>query len=513
MFILTSVRWLRNTRIHSAPPATVSSILEKMITAADAISCRSCRDTHGCKDAEDDAWISRLWAERESLSAHYGQLFRRLVHIFETSYRRDVLVGDQDRIRYWLHWCLETAHWEGTCEVEGCPWLAHSCRTWDSDYRECPLFIKGKGNVAGPSSAILSVQQDGGPETNLTQTPDPVASPERSPEDTRLQDPDTTIIEPSVMSGSTEDRDVSSSQPLESGDAHDAFTSIHSPGTVSDTFASAFQTSRSTPDPTPVAGTDPLALPAGHANNVAVSMSPSPGRPSAADEVLPSDSHVAENPSRDAGKSRMEYRDASCGDAAGTVAGANAVLSAADALLVRQHDTAPFATTTTEAGGAGGSGAARGTSNQVDTPEAIVSYPNISIPPPVPSRPRAKSTFDPQPPASLGGPLLDPTGPSSAKVRSPAITTTSYSHLEHGSSQGSLTSPVVAVDDPSRGGPLEVQYAERLREESSGRPASSLFQGVRAVSGRGSEEFELAVRDGHTGEDSGQDGRARAEGG
>ena len=48
-------------------------------------------------------------------------------------------------------------------------------------------------------------------------------------------------------------------------------------------------------------------------------------------------------------------------------------------------------------------------------------------------------------------------------------------------------------------------------EEDPRRSASSLFEGVRAVSRQGSEEFELAAREGHTGEDSGQDGQARAE--
>ena len=61
IFVLTSVQWLCSTHIPSAPPATVSSILEKMITAAEAISCRSRRDTHGCRDAEDEAWIRQLW--------------------------------------------------------------------------------------------------------------------------------------------------------------------------------------------------------------------------------------------------------------------------------------------------------------------------------------------------------------------------------------------------------------------------------------------------------------------
>ena len=511
MFILTSVRWVGDTQISSAPPAIVSSILEKMIAAAEAISCRSRRDTYGCKDAKDEEWIDQLWREDGTLSESYGQLFRRLVHTFDTSYHRDVLVGDQDVIWQRLHECLERAHRGRKCEVEGCPWITHACDgRLGSDYRECPLFVKGEGNATGPSSAILSLQRDGGPEANLTQTPDPAASPERSAEHTRLRDPDTTIIELNVMSGSTEDTDASSSQPVKSDDAHNASTSIHSPGTVSDTFAAAFQVSRSTPpDPTPVAGADPHALSVDPADSIAVCISPPPGRPSASEEVVPSDSPVPESPSRDADESRMEDRDASCGDVADQRAVGDSVSSAADDLPV------PLAATATETGGAGASGAARGTSNQVDTPEAVVSYPTIPTPLLVSSKPRPTSTLGSQPPTSLGtgGPLLDPTGPSSVEVRSPAITTVSRGHPERESSQGSFTSRVATIDEPSQGGHLEVQDAGRLREESSGRPASSLFQGVRAVSRRSSEEFELAVREGHTGEGSGQDGQARMEGG
>ena len=332
MFILTSVRWLGNTDIRSAPPATVSSILEKMITAAEAISCRSCRDTHGCGNAEDEAWFDWLRWNNESLSARYGQLFRRLLHIFETSYRRDVLVGDQDRIRRMLHGCLERAHKERPCEVEGCPWISHLCGgSW-----ECPLLAKGEGNTAGLSSAVLSPQRGGSPEVNVAHTPDLAGSRERPPESTRSQSADVSIVQPSPIPGSTEDRSVSSSQPMASDDAHDASTSIHSPGTASDTSAAAFHAPQSTAShPSPVVDVAPHALPV---DSVAVPISPSPDLP-AADEVSPSDSHGPESPSRDAGGPRIEDQGVACGDVADPMVGADAVLSAANALSMQQHET------------------------------------------------------------------------------------------------------------------------------------------------------------------------------
>ena len=427
MFILTSVRWLRNTRIHSAPPATVSSILEKMITAADAIWCRSRRDTHRCKDAEDEAWIRQLWHQDGPLLASYGQLFRRLVHIFEMSYRRDVLVGDQNWIRWRLHSCLKRAHREGTCEVEGCPWLAHTCDgTDESYYKECPLLAKGEGNVTGPSSGVPSPQQVSNPEVDFAQAPDIAASHEQPPESTPLRSMDVVSIEPSSIPGSTEDRDVSSSQPMASGDAHDASAPIHSLGTASDTSAAAFHASQSTASHlSPVIDVAPRAFPV---DSVAVPISPSPGRSSAADEVSPSDSHGTESPSRDVGESHMKEQDASCRDVIDPGAGVDAELSAADAPLVQQHETVPLAAAATEAVSAGNPSAAHGTSDKIDAPDAAVSHPTTPAPLSMPSVPPPTSTVDSQPPASLGGPLLDPAGSSSAEIRSPAVTTVSRGH-------------------------------------------------------------------------------------
>ena len=300
-----------------------------MITAAEAISCRSRRDTRGCEGAEHDVWICQLWGNGESLSESYGQLFRRLLHILETSYRGDVLVGHQNWIRLWLHRCLERAHREGMCEVNGCPWIAHICdRIRGSDYEECPLLVKGEVNVAGLSSAILSSRRASCSKANLDQTPDPAASPN----DARPRDPDATVIEPRATPGSTGDNGASSSQPMVSGDADGAPPSIHSPGTAADTPVTSQAPLSTTCHLSPVADIASHVLTAYHASSIAVCASPPPSSSPAAGGVGCSDSHVVENPPRDTGESRVEGWDASWGDVADPRPGADAVLSAANAL-------------------------------------------------------------------------------------------------------------------------------------------------------------------------------------
>ena len=168
----------------------------------------------------------------------------------------------------------------------------------------------------------------------------------------------------------------------------------------------------------------------------------------------------------------------------------------------------PFLTTVplaaTETVSAGNPGATHGTSNKIDAPDATVSYPTSPVPLSMPSVPPLTSTVDSQPPASLAGPLLDPAGSTSTEIRSPAVTTVSCGRPERNSSQDPLTSRVATGTEVLRAG--HGVDAEWVREESSGRAASSLFQGIRAVSRQGSDEFELAVREGHAGKDSGQDG-------
>lgn len=158
MFVLVSVRCLDETTrtIHSAPSATVSIILGKMVRAAEAISRRQMhRNTHGCEHAKDDTWISRLYYRRQTLSESHAQLFRHLLHIFERSYARGVLTGDQDNIRQPLHESLEAAHTERKCEVAECPWISHQCPgTEDSRYAECPLLFTGNNTPPVPVSRL-----------------------------------------------------------------------------------------------------------------------------------------------------------------------------------------------------------------------------------------------------------------------------------------------------------------------------------------------------------------------
>lgn len=466
----------------------------------DTISCRSRRDAYGCRDAEDQACIYELWRKGGSLSESYGELFRRLVHIFESSYCRDVLVGDQDMIRLWLHECLERVHREGMCEVEGCPWLAHTCDgTYGSDYRECPLLAKEEGNVAGPSFAVSS-QHTGSSEVNFNHAPDPAASHEHPPEDTPPWNVDATTIELSIVPDFVGDNGASSSQSVVSDDAHNVSTSIHSPGTVSHISAAAFHSSQSTSlHSAPAAEVGSHAQLVDHVSSMAASISPSSGCPSAADEILSSDSHATESSSCDIGESRMGDQDAARADAAVPGAGVDAAFSATDACPVKQHKIMPFTATATETEGTGSSGATCSTPDEAD---AVVSCPTIPTPLLVSSAPRATLTLGPQPFASLGGPSLDLTGSSSGEVRSPATATVSCGRPEHENWQDPLTSRVVAVNEPSRRG----QARDAERQEDPLRSASNLFQGVRAVSRQSSEEFELAVREGHIGEDSGQDG-------
>ena len=489
ILVLTSVQWLHNTKIPSVSLATVSNILEKMVSAAEAISCRGRHNTHGCKDAEDEEWILQLWWSVRTLSESYGQLFRRLLHIFETSYHRGVLVGDQDEIRLRLHDCLKRAHGRRTCEIDGCPWLAHTCDgTEESDYEECPLLGNGEESVTGKNPVVLSPQQDGGLDidASLTQTPDPAAWPERSPEDTRSQDLDDAIIKPSTLpSLYTRDQEPISSLPMTNDGARDTSTSVHSPDTASGTPAAAFQAPPSlTSLPVPVFDAAPHSLSLDRTDSIAICISPSLHCPPAA------------------GESRMGVQDASSRDVAALEPEADAAFPSANALPMQQHETAPLAATT-ETVSAGSLGAAHGTPNKADTPDTVVSQPAIPAPLSVLSAPQVTSTLDTQPSALLGGHLLDPTGPSSVETRCPAIVAVNCSYSGCESSQDSLTSYFVTVDEPSREG--QAQDAEQ--EETPGPhrqlEASRLFRGVRAVSRQSSEEFELAVRDGKTGRDSG----------
>lgn len=485
IFIVTSVRWLDHTYISSAPLTTVSSILEKMVIAAEAISYRSRRSTHGCKDAEDEKWILKLSMMDGSLSGTYGQSFRRLLHIFETSYHRDVLVGNQYWIRQILHNNLEKAHRERTCEVEDCPWNSHHC-----DFGNCSLLrSKEENTTAGLGAVILSPQRDGSSEPNLNDTSDLAASHEQHPQDT------------CALPSHTREQERSVSQPVTGKHEQEISpSSIYSPGTSIDTYSPFQGHLPATPRAGLADGIAPDAPSASHVGSIAERISYSPDRPPTADEVGPSSSHVMESSSREAGKSHVWGKAVYWRGSAVQRADTNTVLSAANAPELLQHDTAAG----TGTAGARGSGSADGTLDEVHAAEAA--GPDVAR---LPDSCKQRETFGSRPSASSTEPLLSSAFQLSAEGGGPTITTVGPGHSQRGSSQGSSTSRGVAVDEPLREG--RVQDAER--EGSPRRSASSLFQGVRAVSKRGSEEFELAVRDEHTGEDSGQDGQDRAESG
>lgn len=140
--VLTSVRYLTRTNMSSAPSATISAILEKMIRAAEVIShYQRRRSVHGCENAEDEVWMKLLYYERGRLSDTYAPLFRQLLHIFEGSHTHSVLIGDQGDIKRWLHESLEAVHEGQICEVAECSWVYHQCPwTWGSYYTDCPLI-------------------------------------------------------------------------------------------------------------------------------------------------------------------------------------------------------------------------------------------------------------------------------------------------------------------------------------------------------------------------------------
>ena len=167
MFIITSVCYLR---YRDPPSTTTSTILEKMISVAEIISHRLRRGTHRVNNAEDEAWINRLYWLRDELSGeNYAELFRRLLHTFERSYACDVLAGDQNVIKRELHGCLEAAHKERICEVTNCPWVSHSseCR-----YISC-TFLRGITAAAVPRSEHEVLSAAPAPDAARTTSPDP----------------------------------------------------------------------------------------------------------------------------------------------------------------------------------------------------------------------------------------------------------------------------------------------------------------------------------------------------
>ncbi|EKM61823.1 uncharacterized protein PHACADRAFT_24958 [Phanerochaete carnosa HHB-10118-sp] len=155
MFILTAVRWLDTQRkIEHRASATVTDILGRMVLVAEAVRQRERRSVYGCDEAEDYTWLAALLSYRERLVRTHGSIFRRLLHVFEDSFRRGVLVGPETWIAFYLHGCLESGH-EGlsVCEDESCCWIRHECSDglWKRDCALLHPIDSARGQNAPPA--------------------------------------------------------------------------------------------------------------------------------------------------------------------------------------------------------------------------------------------------------------------------------------------------------------------------------------------------------------------------
>ena len=149
-----------------------SKVLEKMCDIARAILRRGGRI---CYYGQTDAtWLSAFLrftgVNGHSASYSYSQNLRQLLHIFEQSYKAQILVGDQADIRRSLHILLEQTHLGiAECEALGCKWISHRCDSLEVDlYGVCPLL--DVANAIG-SRSILSSAQDGAPHLLISGVP------------------------------------------------------------------------------------------------------------------------------------------------------------------------------------------------------------------------------------------------------------------------------------------------------------------------------------------------------
>ncbi|EKM51781.1 uncharacterized protein PHACADRAFT_31594 [Phanerochaete carnosa HHB-10118-sp] len=151
LVILTFVFWFGSGGTNSSLSA-VTKALDKMITVAKAIDGRTHRGISS-RERRDLLWISELYRKSYPLTVFHGARFRRLLHTLGHAFRKDLLVGPQDKIHSHLHDALVAAHKERPqCEVDPlCPWTSHNCtRIWGT----CPLLSKRRNSVLGPSSPV-----------------------------------------------------------------------------------------------------------------------------------------------------------------------------------------------------------------------------------------------------------------------------------------------------------------------------------------------------------------------
>lgn len=155
MFISTATKWLKGFKNLPPSQEVTVNVLEKMARAVDVLSAGS-NAPHdsiaGIPDGNDNArgqvdhkdWVHQLYLQKDNLISFHGTLYRRLLHALENAYKWDILHGNQDMIRAYLHDQLETSHnkYGSACEVsENCPWVGHRKQS-DSHYAECDLLSK-----------------------------------------------------------------------------------------------------------------------------------------------------------------------------------------------------------------------------------------------------------------------------------------------------------------------------------------------------------------------------------
>ncbi|EKM52041.1 uncharacterized protein PHACADRAFT_31819 [Phanerochaete carnosa HHB-10118-sp] len=151
IFVFSSIQWFQDSSIYDVPPATVATILHKMVSAANLISRHGRRDTRGSIGADDEGWIRAIRRATENISS-YATLLLQLLHAFEISYRKDVLVGNKKWIRRELHLALDHAHQHAHCELLGCLWKHHHgiCSSLFF-FDNCPLLYKQASRPGKPS--------------------------------------------------------------------------------------------------------------------------------------------------------------------------------------------------------------------------------------------------------------------------------------------------------------------------------------------------------------------------
>ncbi|EKM52132.1 uncharacterized protein PHACADRAFT_187466 [Phanerochaete carnosa HHB-10118-sp] len=177
IFVAISVRWLRSSSLSEMSAAKVTAVLQRMISAANFISAHDRRRAHWSYRGEyDGSWIEAVENQVKDPSP-YDNLFLQLLHAFERSYRRHVLTGRDRSIRRHLHIAHCNLHARADCKIAGCSWRQHSCGgDEDNFFLGCPLLDKQADTPGEPSSGGHSVPETFAT-TDVLVTDIPPASP------------------------------------------------------------------------------------------------------------------------------------------------------------------------------------------------------------------------------------------------------------------------------------------------------------------------------------------------